>query len=275
MSSSNDPVEICFELLRREGLLVDSCLAFGLTQLAKSASKEYEGYILTGLMGTAQGVERLLKLAHVVMYFEDHQIFPSSNQIKNFGHNIEDLLDDCRGSKRGSVMDWNESEKPIAKKFIWVLTEYGRGKRYSNFDHLHEATMSRSHPLADWLNLLTIAGNDEQTKRRLKRANIDMEVLAKLFEGKVVGEYSDLQGQSVCHKQALIERQLMRIATPKVLASLILGLQPVFRILNEAGHACRERNGGSMCVPFFCEVFAHLVDQSRTELRRRKNWYYR
>jgi hypothetical protein len=274
MSSANDPVEIQFELLRREGLFVDSCLAFGLTQLAKSPSKEYEGYILTGLMGTAQGVERLLKLAHVVMHFEDHQIFPSSNKIKNFGHNIENLLTNCRESKRGSMLDWSETDKPIAKRFIWVLTEYGSGKRYSNFDHLQEATMSGS-PSADWLNLLALVGSDGHVGRRLRRSGVQMQILAKLYEGKVIGNHSDLQGRLGSHEQGLMERQLMGIATPEVLASLILGLQPVLRILDEASLACRERNGGSMCVPFFSEVFAHFVDQPRRELRRRKNWFYR
>jgi hypothetical protein len=274
MISFNDPVEIRFELLRREALLVDSCLAFGLTQLAKSASKEYAGYILTGLMGTAQGVERLLKLAHVVMHFEDHQTFPSGREIKNFGHKIDDLLNDCRRSKRGSVLDWSEIDNPISKRFILILTEYGKDKRYSNFDCLHKATMSGS-PLADWLNLLAVASNDVHVGRQLRRAEVQMQMLAKLFEGRVVGDHSDLQGQLISYEQVLMERQLMRIATPEVLASLILGLQPVLRILDEAGHVCRQRNGGNMCVPFFSEVFAHLVDQSRTELRRRKNWYYR
>lgn len=274
MSCSNSTSEIRFELLRREGLLVDSCLAFGLTQLAKSASREYEGYILTGLMGTAQGVERLLKLAHVVLHFEDHQKFPSGQEIKNFGHDIDDLFKECRGSKRGSVLDWGEADTPVVRQFTWVLNEYGRAKRYSNFDRLLAATMSGS-PLVDWINLLAIAGKNVHIGRRLRRAEVQMEMLAKLLEGKVVGEYSDMHGNSVSHDKALMERQLMRIATPEVLASLILGLQPVFRILDQAGHACRERDGDRMSVPFFCEIFAHLMDQPRTELRRRKNWHCR
>lgn len=274
MSIADDPVENRFELLRREGLFVDSCLAFGLTQLAKSVSKEYEGYILTGLMGTAQGVERLLKLAHVVMHFEDHKTFPSSIKIKSFGHNIEKLLNNCRESKRGAVLDWSEADEPIAKRFTWVLTEYGSGKRYSNFDHLHEATMSGS-PLVDWLNLLALVGNDRHVGHRLRRADVEMKMLAKLYDYNVVGDHSDLQGQLVSYEQKLTERQLMAVATPEVIASLILGLQPVFRILDEAGLACRERNRRSMCVPFFHEVFAHLMDQPRRELRRRKNWFYR
>lgn len=276
MSGAHRKEEIQFELLCREALFVDSCLAFGLTQLCKSPSKEAEGYVLSGLLGTAQGIERLLKLVHVVSEFVELGSFPPTGEIKRLGHGIVDLLDRCRLRPQAARYNWSAADKPVALAFLKLLDAFARTKRYANFDRLAEGQLS-GNPLGDWRELLAMTLGDQRICERFERGAGASELLTRALEGRIVGDFSDMHGRKISHADDQKERCLMRVATPEVVACLVAAIRPALFLLCDLADEYRTRNESEDTdhLPFFEEFFGHLMHESPSKLRRRKNWFYR
>ena len=92
MNNTFDPLtnQICLAL-RRECQLVRGLLSSGITALGKATFSDPEKYYLA-FFNLSIGIERLSKLVIIVDYKIKNDRFPSEKVIKEYNHDISNLL---------------------------------------------------------------------------------------------------------------------------------------------------------------------------------------
>jgi len=96
------------------------------------------------LLLLSSGFERLMKCMICLKYFDNNAKFPTSEEIKSFGHNLVDLKDkivsDCISKdtsyKRPATKQDYEflTEDNGSDKLIKILSDFGQNARYHNLN---------------------------------------------------------------------------------------------------------------------------------------------
>ncbi|GHU96069.1 hypothetical protein FACS1894156_6660 [Bacteroidia bacterium] len=106
----------------------------------------------------SQGFERFLKAYICVGYFEKHNTLPSSQYLKNLGHDLNKLLTEIKEkyynkdlTRKQFELDWTFlNEDTDFKKLFNILSEFGKYARYYNFDLITGKTDTGINPKEAW-----------------------------------------------------------------------------------------------------------------------------
>lgn len=168
-----------FLLLQQEGHLISSCLALGLTEL-RAANVHNKGAFYSSLLNISVGMERLMKAIIIMQHMLNNDLLaPTKNQLKNYGHNIIELYDECvKISISNKVKLPNRrSLNNTNQKLLELLSDFAQTTRYHNLDALSTQQAGKD-PLEHWGKIMLLILEQDVTKQQrgkiLKTAsNID------------------------------------------------------------------------------------------------------
>lgn len=146
MTQRDDIFSKPVRLISKEAGLSATCLEQGLTALRKADFTEkwnyYQSFFLISI-----GIERLLKLAIITISRVEHNKLPSNNELKTYGHKIDQLYSRVMTNIHQSDKFLESDE--IYSKIISFLTEFASTSRYYNLDSLSGAEKNQD-PLHIW-----------------------------------------------------------------------------------------------------------------------------
>jgi hypothetical protein len=137
----------------REAQLAAEQAAHGVTMLGR-ANHAQTGLYAQAFFGLSIGLERMGKL----IFLADHAIrsagaFPTNQQLKEFYHNLDSLLDKCEAI--GASLDQNQAymarpSDAIHRGIEEVLSLFAMRLRYYNLNYLAGAAHTQQDPVALW-----------------------------------------------------------------------------------------------------------------------------
>lgn len=143
-----------FQALSREASVAAECMATGATLLGKVHASQ-EGIYNQAFFNLSIGLERAAKLAFVLDHcFDNAGAFPSDKALRDYGHDLRELLDkaDEISKRRRAGLEYFELPRgAINLGIIETLSEFAEGTRYYNLDYLVRGKgAARSEPINAW-----------------------------------------------------------------------------------------------------------------------------
>lgn len=254
-------------LLAREASLASMSLGVGLTHVGKYDYTQ-TGFFYSGMFSICIGLERVLKL--ILIY--DHKLkhsgaFPSNNQLKNFGHKLDDLLK-CR-SKITEDHSLNvtafEPNDELQKKIISFLTDFALTSRYYNLDTLTGRNHQADEPLARWDKEICTPIIDRHFKLTTKKkAEIKLisesmphfaQVLQMSDSGKIVSDFEHAATES------------SKISTKQTYSRYYL-----YDLVRLACNTLTELEYKGGLYPHLREFFFLFMNDDKQWILRKKSW---
>ncbi len=144
--------------IRRECLLVSQLINAGLNALEKANYKDGEGYYYNAFFNLSIGIERLAKLIWIADYIiENNGQLPSGQAIKNYGHNLTNLLTEVGGiaTKHNLELTYSRPDDDISNSIIRCLDSFANARegRYANLNNLDGSNAENEfEPIKKWWN---------------------------------------------------------------------------------------------------------------------------
>ena len=140
--------------LGREAELASEQLAAGVTALGR-ANHAQRGYYSQAFFGMSIGFERAAKLIIIADHaIREHGSFPTNQELKSVGHNIEALFAKCQSISlqfREGKDFWQKPDEPVHRGITETLSEFAVLTRYYNLDLMSgRDVISTKEPISAW-----------------------------------------------------------------------------------------------------------------------------
>lgn len=266
-----------WQALNREAGISAEHLAIGVTALGK-ANYAQQAYYSQAFFALTIGFERSAKLAMVVDHSLEHNgVFPSYQMIREYGHNVKDLLGkvDEIAARRGlSAAEDRLPRTSIHDGITNVLSDFASNMtRYYNLDFITRDPRVTKHsdPIRAWYEQVIIpvlaAHYPKNVKERHQyNARLISQMLGSTAKVLYHSETGDLLDSVY---EASMQTAITDYAKPYVrmyvmqIARFFSGL---FSELGNAAHRCQLE-----VIPELSEFFA-IFNNSDKYFRQRKSW---
>lgn len=246
-------------------------LGAGATQIRR-ANYATRGIYFQAFVSLSTGMERIGKLILMLDYRIDHGKFPDLNHLKNeIGHDISLIYEKSVAviARRAILMQFlADLNDPIQQSIVRILSDFGKGDRYSNVDLL-VGSRRQNDPIASW----------------------HTEVDRPLFESRISEKKKDLIRQRAGAAAGLLDPHSMILHTSETGAAITdledgsfrtgmfeavapyrqLYVLQVIRFFTEILLGVHDLMGNDDDIPHFGEVFALFYNDDRY-MRTRKGW---
>ena len=261
-----------FLLLEQEGYLISSCLGSGLTAL-RNAHVHNKGAFYSALFNLSIGIERLLKALLIIEHIATNNLaMPNKRQLKSYGHDIEELYDQCVeiAKARGVDVPDRNSLHPIQNEIISLLSEFAQRARYHNLDALSPSHVGRD-PLEHWAKIVAaILQNDvpkAQKDRILRQSNLIATAIDEITTTLMHG----LDKTPLTTEEALALPGLHDKVAKYAVLHMIKILSPLRELTSELSHLAYTLNTPEPVFPQMQEFIQWLRDDRQYVLRK-KRW---
>lgn len=202
-------------LLTREASSAAMSIGVGLTHIRRFDFVQ-PGFFYSALSSYTFGLERLLKLLVIWEHrAKNSGRFPSNRQLKDYGHNIQDLVEFVRVvcTERNLLMSDDVFRDEIFQLIVPYLSDYALTARYYNLDTLTDRTHVNLEPFHRWeVEIGALLCNRHHKDSHQKRALIEQisaqyedsfSVMLHAESGRPITSLKDfcIQGMTVSTKQ--------------------------------------------------------------------------
>src|SRR6185369_1213082 len=260
-----------FQALLKEALFTKEMLGTGATQIRR-ANYATRGVYFQAFTSLYTGLERIGKLSLMLDYRIDHGKFPDITHLKKeIGHDIVLIYDKSTQviARRALTMEFlSNLNDPIHYAILTILSEFGKGDRYSNIDLLVGAKR-QSDPIAAWHDQVDQPLFEHSVSTR-KKAMIRQRagavaallgpfstVLHTSESGETINDLEDGSFRTGMFQAVAPLRQLYVLQVIRYFTELLVSLHDLMRSDED--------------IPSFSEVFALFYNSDRY-LRTRKTW---
>lgn len=263
--------------LAREAGLAAEHLAIGVTALGKATFAQ-DAYYYQAFFALSIGFERAAKLALVVDHaLENRGAFPSSKELRNYGHNLKVLLERVDQIAEHRGLFGAEDRLPrsaIHSGIIETLTAFANNiTRYYNLDLVtgNQGSVRRDDPILAWFERVMLPIINKHLKPHHKRRH---EQNARLIE-QLIGErtlvrYCSETGRELKSMyEASIQVAITEFAKPYTrmyVMQIIRFVARLFCKLSDAAHSQQLHN-----IPRLDEFFA-IYNHNDKYFKNRKSW---
>jgi hypothetical protein len=261
-----------FLLLEQEGFLISSCLGSGLTDL-RSAHVHNKGAFYSSLFNLSIGIERLLKALVIIEHMATNNLsVPTKKQLKSYGHNIEELYDQCVtiADARGVAVPARNSLNPIQKEIISLLSDFAQTTRYHNLDALTPSHVGRD-PLDHWGQIVTAILEKDVPKSQKEKILSQSNLVASAIDDITVTIMHGLDKTPLSTEEALALPGLHDQAAKYAVLQVVEMLAPLRELTSELSHLAYTLNTTEPVFPQMQEFIQWLWDDRQYVLRK-KRW---
>ncbi|WP_421298117.1 hypothetical protein [Aeromonas veronii] len=259
-------------LLEQEGYLISSCLGSGLTAL-RSAHVHNKGGFYSSLFNLSIGLERLLKAIVIIEHITANSLsMPSKKQLKNYGHNIEELYDQCVkiAGARGMEFPERNALDPIKKEIICLLSDFAQTTRYHNLDALTSSNVGID-PLEHWGQIVTAILEKNVPKAQKNKILGSSNLIASAIDDITITIMHGLDKKPISTKDALALPGLHDQAVKYAVLHVVQILIPLKKLTSELSHLAYKLNTPEPVFPQMHEFLEWLWDE-RQYVMRKKRW---
>lgn len=242
-------------LLANEAALTASMLSSGLHALRK-ANTFQKGLFYQAFFSLSIGIERLLKIIIITQHrCKNEGEFPVSQQLKNYGHNLEKLF---------NIVGVTIYEKDIHKEILSFLSRFAKSSRYYNIDVMVESKVKNINPLSEWkvIQNKIIKGNYGE-----KKVLLNKELLANLIDEIAITSLHDLMENEINSYLGVLDESenidlIQGYSVLYVYEIIIILVKILDRLESE-----------KYMLPVLSEFFDYYSDYwSPYQIRNKKNW---
>jgi hypothetical protein len=263
--------------LQRESALAAEHLASGVTALGK-ANYAQEAYYAQAFFALTIGLERCAKLALLIDHALQHGgKFPGNKELRDYGHDIDVLLDQVNQIAGRLGMSEAENRLPnsnIHKGIIEVLSDFARNvTRYYNLDLVTAApsVTNRADPLRRWFEVVVNPICDLHYKgKQRKRHDENALLIDAVFSERALVRHHTETGEPLDSLYEASKRTGMTEAmAPYIRLYVMQIIRFVARVLSELGRAAQQAQ--LQDVPYLSEFFV-IFNNGDQYLKTRKSW---
>lgn len=261
-----------FLLLEQEGFLISACLGAGLTDL-RSAHIHNKGAFYSSLFNLSIGIERLLKAIVIIEHIATNNLsVPTKKQLKNYGHNIEELYDQCVkiAKARGVAVPDRNLLNPIQKEIISLLCDFAQTTRYHNLDALNPSHVGRD-PLDHWGQIVMAILEKDVSKAQKKKILSQSTLVASAIDDITITIMHGLDKTPLSTEEALALPGLHGQAAKYAVLHVVKILAPLRELTAELSHRAYTFNTPEPVLPQMQEFIQWLWDDRQYVLRK-KRW---
>lgn len=194
----------------RESQLAAGQIAAGVTALAK-ANHACTAYYHQAFFGLSIGIERLCKQIFIADYaITNGGSFPTFREVREFGHNLEDLLLACDEIGKRFKPTREHAARPdtdIHRAIATALSSFADGTRYSNLNFLTSHSNNTEDPVsAWWLNVGVPVCKRHYSKRAEMKDALQAMLLGAMIQDHAMFHYTSESGEHIGDFEALATR---------------------------------------------------------------------
>lgn len=266
-----------YPLFLQEGHLIQSCLCSGLTSLRRATRQDKGGYY-SAFFQLSIGLERLLKVTLVLNHMAENKLeTPSFKTVKNFGHDLSQLIElvcdidiDLQPHPMSSI-----GPSTIEQDIISFLAEFAKTTRYSNLDKILNSQKSYEDPLIDWNKIFERIIRDDAPQNSVKKLIHEGNAMANMMQGIAFTFYYGIDGNVMNDSEAYMSPKLDELGARYAVLRVMNILKSLHTILFEVNHKALTSNHsvqqGRAIIPNIYE-FTNFVLHERRDILRKKNW---
>lgn len=259
-----------FLALLKEAEFTKEMLGTGATQIRR-ANYATKGVYFQAFASLSTGLERIGKLCLMLDHYIDHGQFPDMQYMKDrIGHDIVLLYQKSKSIVAARSIDLEflkDLDDPIHQAIIRILSEFGRGDRYSNINLLTGAKR-QSDPIASWHievdRPLFESRVSEKTKEKIRRnATI---ASALLGSNSMVLHTSETGDMITDMEDGSYRTGMSDVVAPYRQLYVMQVIRYWAQLLSELYYVSKDGD-----IPHLSEVFA-LFKNDDAYIRSRKTW---
>lgn len=263
-----------FNALKNEAQFTKEVLGAGATSIRKANYSE-KGIYFQAFTSLSTGFERMAKICVIIdKYIANNGNFQKTSSIRGkFGHNLTKLNKEIKNINEKRSMqiffEYENCEKYWAK-IIKILSDFGKGDRYSNIDSLLKKDLQKD-PIERWVtevdNLFYIEKVSKRKKDEIKR---EADFIGPEIENMTLVDHTSEKGEKIDTVKDGLELSMIQKATSVYRQFFVVKLirfymEILWNLQNEAQKFGREE------IPFFHEIFGgFFVPDSK--IKRKKRW---
>ena len=252
----------------REASMSAMSIGIGLTQLRKYNFAQI-GYFYNALYSITTGMERLLKIIFIYDFrLKNNDSIPNNYQIKQFGHNIEQLYDNAVKISTAHSFNIDTSfykNDNIYVKVINLLSDFAKETRYYNLDIITGKTSSKAEPLNEWdskINTEILNRHYRPSKKRLE----EIKLMTELLNGHMLVRHEDETGKDInTQKKFLNESDKSKMKQKYSVYYVYILIRFLSKLLTEL-----EYKGNFY--PYLREFFQIFEIEDKSVIIGRKTW---
>ncbi len=260
--------------LAREATSAAEHIAFGVTVLGR-ANYAQDAYYAQAFFSLSIGFERTGKISFLVDHaLENAGTFPSSDTLKNYGHNLRRLLSQMEEIARRRGMDERLPSSAIHSGIIETLSEFATNvTRYYNLEVVAGArnTPKREDPIATWFHrvttpILNVHYHERYREKNEHEARLIDELIREFTRvrhhaetGERIDSPFDGARRTAATQFAKRWERMYVLQIARFVSSVLSGL----------GYAATAQQLPD--VPYFPEIFA-IFQNEDAYFRNRKTW---
>lgn len=262
-----------FTALLNEASFTKEILAIGVTRLGK-ANYASKGIYYEAFTCLSTGLERIGKICLLLDYYIDNNgAFPDLNYLKKqIGHDIEKLYDNTLKivKKRNIKLKFDYNlEDDIHKDILEILSNFGKGDRYSNLNFLlgHDG----NNPIKMWNvcvdnKIAATCVSKKRLNKIIENADKAAEMLKNVAYVYYIGETED-KIDSI--KDASARAGIQEAVAPYRQLFVLQFIRFWVEVIKELEYIARRINQED--IPFLGEIFAMFYN-SDSYFKSRKTW---
>lgn len=260
-----------WQALSREASLAAEQMGMGVTVLAK-ANYAHHAHYPQAFFALSIGMERAAKLALLLEHaIRNEGHFPASRQLRDYGHNLKNLLRDV---DQIDVGDYKLPATPIHVAILDTLSEFAMNiTRYYNLDFVTNApsVQSREEPVAKWFSTVIRPAYDQCVPARMKHQVEQNAMLIERMAGSFMSvmHHAEDGSELTSARSASMQAGVLDAAMPHVRLHILQIVRFLGSVLGEQGY--RAHAAGVQDVPYLSEYFAIFNNDDAT-LKSRKTW---
>lgn len=272
-TSQNNMNEI-FQAIAREAGLAAEHLAIGASALEKS-NYAHQSHYYQAFFALSVGFERCTKLALLIDYTLEHNgSFPSNEIIKNYRHNIRNLLEQTDLIAERRVFKERLPKSSIHNGIIEVLTDFASNiTRYYNIELITGSAniTQRKDPVQAWFEkVITPIINIHRSPRQHKKHENNALLINALLEPfAIVRHHAENGNELDTPYKASLQTATINFAIPYTRMYVLQIARFLGNTLSELGYESMSRQINT--IPYLSEFFA-IFNNTDAYFKKRKTW---
>ncbi|WP_342678804.1 hypothetical protein [Methanofollis sp. UBA420] len=265
-----------WQAISREAAVASEHLAIGVTALGR-ANYAQHAYYGQAFFALTIGIERSAKLALMIDYFLVHGKFPSNKKIREYGHNLKNLLEKMDEIAPHYNLSDSKDRLPrstIHDQIIAILSNFATNiTRYYNLDLVTGGSgpVSQNDPISEWFKHVALPMIEKHSlNRQMEKLHYKACIVDELMNGNTVALYHSETGENIAspYKSAM-QKSITDITTPYVRLYVMQIIRFIGRLLIELGNAAQEKKAED--IPYLADFFG-IYNNEDKYFKERKIW---
>ena len=196
---------------------------------------------------------------------------PTKQQLKNYGHNIIELYDECvKISVSNSVtLPVRSSLNNINQEILTLLSNFAQTTRYHNLDAL-SAQQTGKDPLEHWGEIMLLILKQDVTQRQRDKILGEARIVANAIDDISTTIMQGLDKQPLTTEEALALPGLHDQAVKYAVLHLINMLSPIRDLISTLSHLAYGLGVAQPPFPQMQEFLEWIWDDRQYVLRKKK-----